>query len=430
MSPISASVIVKRTFPVKAIIMLNRLWLSFFIISFLACCYQSLFLGNTEIFSQVVSALFAMAKTAVDIALGLIGIMCLWLGIFKVIENSGLIHQLSRALSPLLSRLMPEVPRQHPAQGAITMNLAANLLGLDNAATPLGIKAMQSLQSLNPSKDVASNAQILFLVLNTSSVTLLPVTIFMYRAQAGSVAATDIFLPILIATSASTLTGLLSVCCWQRINMLQPVIMAYLGSFALAMASLFYVIAALSSSELAQVSSLSANLLLFSFIVLSLGYGAWKKLAVYDLFIEGAKEGFNTAIHLIPYLLAMLVAIAALRASGVLDFCTLALTQLFVSLQMPHEFTDALPTAFMKPFSGSGSRALMLESFDTFGVDSFIGRLTSTLQGSTETTFYVLAVYFGAVGIRRVRHAVFCGLLADLAGIIAAIVACYWFFPL
>ena len=409
--------------------MLNRLWLSFFILSFIACLYQTFYLGQSAIFSEVTSALFSMAKTSVDISISLVGIMCLWLGVFNVIEQSGLIKHISRLLSPLLHKLMPEVPANHPAHGAITMNLAANLLGLDNAATPLGIKAMQSLQSLNPSATTASNAQILFLVLNTSSVTLLPVTIFMYSAQAGSASATDVFLPILIATSCSTLAGLLAVSLVQRINLFQPVIASYMLGFAILMAGLFSVISTMDSTQLSAFSSLTANMILFSFIVLSLCYGAWKKLEVYDVFIEGAKQGFETAINLIPYLIAMLTAIAALRASGVMALFIEGLVSLLSAAGLPTSFADALPTALMKPFSGSGSRALMLENFQSHGVDSFIGRLSSVMQGSTETTFYVLAVYFGAVGIRYGRHAIACGLIADMAGIIAAIVACYWFFP-
>ena len=409
--------------------MLNRLWLSFFILSFIACIYQAFFLDNSAVFSDVTTALFSMAKTSVDISIGLIGIMCLWLGVFNIIEHSGLINHISRLLSPLLEKLMPEVPKNHPAQGAITMNLAANLLGLDNAATPLGIKAMQSLQTLNPSATIASNAQILFLVLNTSSVTLLPVTIFMYRAQAGSASPTDVFLPILLATSCSTLAGLLAVSFAQRINLLQPVIAAYMLAFATLMAALFSLIVSMQGSELSQFSSLSANVILLSFIVLSLCYGAYKNLQVYELFVEGAKDGFNTAINLIPYLVAMLVAIAALRASGVMNLFIDAIAYLLALLDLPTSFVDALPTAMMKPFSGSGSRALMLENFQSYGVDSFIARLSSVMQGSTETTFYVIAVYFGAVGIRYGRHAIACGLIADFAGIIAAIFACYWFFP-
>ncbi len=410
--------------------MLNRLWFSFFVISFIACLYQTLFLDDASVFNDVVTALFSMAQTSVNIALGLIGIMCLWLGLFRIMEQSGLIHILSKALAPLFSRLMPDVPRDHPAHSAITMNLAANMLGLDNAATPLGIKAMQSLQTLNDTPHSATNAQILFLVLNTSSVTLLPVTIFMYRAQAGAASATDVFLPILIATCTSTIVGLLTVSWFQKIKLYQPVIMLYLLGFATFMAGLFYCIASMSSKDLAAYSSLSANMILFTFIVAVISYAAWKKQPVYEQFVDGAKEGFSTAISLIPYLVAMLVAIAALRASGVMDIVIQTVAHIVALFGLPTDFVASLPTGIMKPFSGSGSRALMLESFDTYGVDSLIGRMTSVMQGSTETTFYVLAVYFGSVGIRYGRHAIICGLAADSAGIIAAILCSYWFFSI
>ena len=408
--------------------MLNQLWFAFFFLAFISCLYQSIFLGNPEVFNEVVSALFSMAETSVNIALGLIGIMCLWLGIFRIAEQSKLINLLSKALSPLLSRLMPEVPRDHPAQSAITMNLAANMLGLDNAATPLGIKAMQSLQTLNTNPMTATNAQILFLVLNTSSVTLLPVTIFMYRAQAGAASATDVFLPILIATCSSTFAGLLAVSYVQKIKLLQPVILAYLLGFAFFMAVLLFSIASVDAADLSAYSSLTANIILLSFIVGVISYAAWKKLEVYELFVEGAKEGFGTAIGIIPYLVAMLVAIAALRASGVMNLLIVGVAVVISAMGLPTDFVASLPTGLMKPFSGSGSRALMLESFETYGVDSLIGRMTSVMQGSTETTFYVLAVYFGSVGIRYGRHAVACGLIADLAGIIAAIFCTYLFF--
>jgi len=407
--------------------MLNRLWFTFFFISFLACLGQ-LYNGNSEIFSIVMDSLFAMSKTAVNIAIGLIGLMCFWLGFFRIIELSGLIHVLAKVLNPLFKELMPEVPDKHPAQSAITMNLAANMLGLDNAATPLGIKAMQSLQTLNNKPGVASNAQILFLVLNTSSVTLLPVTIFMYRSQAGAAAGTDVFLPILLATSASSFCGLLSVALIQKIKIYKPVVLAYFAAFALFISTLCLGISQLSSEVLQHYSAQSANAILFGFIMFALAYAQMKKVAVYEAFIEGAKQGFSTAIDLIPYLLAMLVAIAALRSSGALDFFTQGLAYLVNSMGFDTRFSDALPTALMKPFSGSGSRAMMLESFEQFGVDSLIGRMTSVMQGSTETTFYVLAVYFGAVGIKHGRHAVFCGLIADFAGLIAAIMISYYFF--
>ena len=407
--------------------MLNRLWFSFFLIGFIACVYQTM-IGNTEVFNLVMASVFHMSKVAVEIAIGLVGLMCFWLGLFKVIEQAGLIQYLSRALAPLFAVIMPEVPKNHPAQSAITMNLAANMLGLDNAATPIGIKAMQSLQSLNPLKNTASNAQILFLVLNTSSVTLLPVTIFMYRAQAGAASSTDVFLPILLATSASSFVGLISVAAIQRLPIYKPVVMAYFSVFALLVAGLCLTIQTLSHEVLQLYSSLSANILLFSFIMFALGFAYVKKLDVYEQFIEGAKEGFKTAIDLIPFLLAMLVAIGVLRSSGALNLLTSGLGYLLSLAHWPEEIAEALPTAFMKPFSGSGSRAMMLESFNHFGVDSLVGRMTSVMQGSTETTFYVIAVYFGAVGIKFGRHAIFCGLLADLAGLSAAVVISTLFF--
>lgn len=407
--------------------MLNKLWLGFFVVAFISACFQAL-TGNLAVFSDVVQSIFVMAKTSVDIAIGLVGLMCFWLGLFKVIEQSGLITHLAKLLAPLFAVLMPDVPKNHPAQSAITLNLAANMLGLDNAATPIGIKAMQALQELNPIKDTASNAQILFLVLNTSSVTLLPVTIFMYRAQAGAASSTDVFLPILIATSASTLAGLLVVSLIQRIPLFKPVVLMYLGGFSLLMGLLMTSIVGLNQEVLSNISSTSANLILFSFIVFALLFAHFKSIDVYDSFIDGAKEGFQTAINLIPYLVAMLVAIAALRASGVLELAINALAELLVRLGLPNDFTAALPTAFMKPFSGSGARAMMLESFEHHGVDSFIGHVTAVMQGSTETTFYVLAVYFGAVGIKHGRHAVFCGLFADIVGILTAITISYWFF--
>ncbi len=407
--------------------MLNRLWLSFFIASFIACLYQFAFLGQDN-FTTVINSLFSMSKTAVEIAIGLVGLMCFWLGFFEVIEKSGLIHKLSRAFSPLFHALMPGVPKNHESHSAMTMNMAANMLGLDNAATPMGIKAMQSLQSINTSPSTATNAQILFLVLNTSSVTLLPVTIFMYRAQAGAQSSTDVFLPILMATSMSTLVGLLTVAIIQKLPLFKPVVLAYLLGFAVLLSTMGLAITQLSAQELTQASSLSANFTLFAFICFALAYGHLKKLDVYSHFINGAKQGFKTSIDLIPFLLAMLVAIAALRGSGLLDLITDGLRHLLIAINAPAQVADSIPTAFMKPFSGSGSRALMLESFEHFGVDSLVGRITSVMQGSTETTLYVLAVYFGAVGIKFGRHALFCGLMADLAGLISAIVISLHFF--
>ncbi|NRA40830.1 MAG: hypothetical protein HRU21_00840 [Pseudomonadales bacterium] len=407
--------------------MLNKLWFYFFFISFCACLWQTL-QGNALVFNQVIDSLFAISQTAVNIAIGLIGLMCFWLGLFNIIEAAGLMAHLSRLLHPLFKVLLPEVPKDHPASAAITMNLAANILGLDNAATPLGIKAMQQLQTLNPRPQVASNAQILFLVLNTSSVTLLPVTIFMFRAQAGAASSTDVFLPILLATSASSFIGLLSVAAFQKLPIYKPVVLLYFAVFAAFISCMVMVIGQLGEAALQYYSSLSANIFLFSFIIGVLSFAYFRHIDVYHQFIEGAKHGFDTAIQLIPYLVAMLAAIALLRSSGVLTMITETIASIVVALGWDSRFVDALPTAMMKPFSGSGSRAMMLESFEYFGVDSLVGRMSSIMQGSTETTFYVLAVYFGAVGIRFGRHAVFCGLLADLAGIIAAIMISYYFF--
>ena len=408
--------------------MLNTLWLSFFLLAFVAALWQWLSGTNPEVFSQLVAATFEMSNLAVEIAIGLIGVMALWLGLFKIAEHSGLINIIARAMGPLFSRLMPEVPPNHPAIGSVTMNLAANFLGLDNAATPMGLKAMNDLQELNPDKDTATNAQILFLVLNTSSVTLLPVTIFLYRAQQGSTEPAAVFLPILMATSASTLVGLFSVAWLQKLRLHDPVVLAWFGGFAVLMAALLSFIVGLPGDILSSRSALIGNLLLFSVIVLFLVSGIQRKLDCYSLFIEGAKEGFNVAIKIIPFLLAMLVGIGVFRASGCLDILLEGIRALVSALGVDTRFVDALPTAFMKPLSGSGARAMMLETMNTFGVDSLAARMAATIQGSTETTFYVLAVYFGSVGIRKTRHAISCGLLADFAGITTAIFASYWFF--
>lgn len=408
--------------------MLAHLWFAFFAVSFFSACYQWLINGQSDIFSALVQSTFEMAGLSVEIAIGLIGVLALWLGFFKVAERAGMIRVLSRVLEPLFLKLMPDVPRGHPSHGSITMNVAANILGLDNAATPMGLKAMQDLQSLNPDKESASNAQILFLVLNTSSLTLLPITIFMYRAQQGSTDPTAVFLPILMATGASTLTGLLAVAYVQKINLLDKTIALYFSALAILLAVLASFLVSQPADEIAATSSLLGNFILFSIIMLFLSAGWFKKIDVYDAFIEGAKEGFEIAIKLIPYLLAMLVAIGLLRSSGVLDSLLSAFESFFILLGFNTDFIQALPTAFMKPLSGSGARAMMLETMNTFGVDSFAATVSAILQGSTETTFYVLAVYFGSVGIKRVRHALTCALLADLAGITAAIMAGYWFF--
>lgn len=408
--------------------MLHIIWLIFIVSAFLASLYQVIILGQIETFSEVMQSISAMAKLSVEIAIGLIGLLAFWLGIFQVAEQSGLVAKLSKVLSPLLTRIMPEIPKDHPALGSITMNISANMLGLDNAATPFGIKAMQDMQSLSSNKDTLSNAQILFLVLNTSSVTLFPIAVFLYRAEQGAMSPTDVFIPILLATSASTLAGLIVTCLIQRINLLQHVILLYLvGLFSLLTALILY-FAQLSTQAMAEQSSLLANSLLFSFIILVLVVGWRKGLNTYELFVEGAKKGFDVAISIIPFLLAMLVAIGMLRASGMMDVLVEGIASGVALLGFDTRFVDALPTALMKPLSGSGARALMIETMQFHGADSFAGRLASVLQGSTETTFYVLAVYLGAVGIKHSRYAVGCCLVADLAGIVTAIAVSYWFF--
>lgn len=408
--------------------MLTRIWLGFFLFGFVAALYQWLVLDRPEIFAAVVNGTFDMAKLGVEIALGLIGVLCLWLGLFRIAERAGLVKVLARWLAPLFEQLMPQVPRGHPALGSVTMNLAANALGLDNAATPMGLKAMRDLQDLNERPETASDAQILFLVLNTSSVTLLPVTVFLYRAQQGAADPTAVFVPILLATSASTVTGLLAVAWVQQLRLFNAVVLAYFGGFAILMAILVTYLGYLDSQALAQQSSLMGNLLLLSVIVGFVVIGWLRGVDVYDSFITGAKEGFEVCVRLIPYLVAMLVAIGMLRSSGALDLVLGALGWLVGAVGLDTDFVAALPTALMKPLSGSGARAMMLETMNTYGVDSFPATVAAIVQGSTETTFYVLAVYFGSVGIRNTRQAVACGLSADLAGIVTAIAVGYWFF--
>lgn len=408
--------------------MLHRIWLGFFLVAFASALYQWLGAGDAAVFQRMVAALFDMAGLSVELAIGLVGLMALWLGIVAVGEASGLIDKLARGLSPLFTRLMPGVPAGHPAISSMTLNLSANVLGLDNAATPLGIKAMKDLQTLNPSADTASDAQILFLVLNTSAVTLFPVTILLYRAQLGAPDPASVFIPILIATSCSTLAGLLVTAAVQRLPLFNTVVLAFLGGgFALLLALVAW-FATLSADELQRQSSLISNFLIIALIVVFLVAAQQRGVNVYDTFIEGAKQGFETAIGIIPYLLAMLVAIGIFRASGALDVVLDGVRALLAVGGWDARWVDALPTGLMKPLSGSGARAMMIETMNSFGVDSFQGRLAATMQGSTETTFYVLAVYFGSVGIRHARHALACGLAADLAGISAAIVVAYWFY--
>ncbi|KAF1024114.1 MAG: Spore maturation protein B [Paracidovorax wautersii] len=402
--------------------MLNGLWLAFFVTAAVTGLLRWLVGGDAEVFAAMVASLFAMARLAVEVMVLLFGTLTLWLGVLKIAEKAGAVDLLARLLGPLFRRLMPEVPAGHPALGLITLNFAANGLGLDNAATPIGLKAMRALQELNPSPTTASNAQILFLVLNASSLTLLPVSIFMYRAQQGAPDPTLVFLPILLATTASTLVGLLSVAWMQRLRLWDPVVLAWLGGGAVLLGGFMAVLAGLSSVALASLSSLLGNLVLF------LLWDALRRVPVYETFIEGAKDGFEVAKNLLPYLVAMLCAVGVLRASGALDVALDGLRWLVQALGLDGRFVDALPVALTKPFSGSAARALLIETMQTHGVDSFAAPVAATMQGSTETTFYVLAVYFGAVGIQRARHAVGCALLADLAGVVASIAVCYWFF--
>jgi spore maturation protein SpmA len=408
--------------------MLNIIWIAFFLIAFAVALFKLLVLGDSEIFSQIMQALFALSKTAFEIAIGLTGILALWLGIMKIGERSGFVELLTRGLSPLFTRLMPEVPKNHPALGAMVMNISANALGLDNAATPLGIKAMQELQKLNPFKDTASNAQILFLVINTSAVTLFPVTIFTYRAQMGAANPTDVFIPLLIATYFSTLIGLITVAAVQKINLLDKVVLMYLGGFSAFVFGLLAYFASLEQQQMLVQSAVISNVVIFSLVIAFIVAAAWQRVNAYEAFIEGAKEGFSTAVMIIPYLVAMLVAIGVFRASGALELLADGVRAAVLAIGLDDRFVDALPTALMKPFSGSGARAMMIDTMEVHGADSFAGRLASIVQGSTETTFYVLAVYFGAVGIKKIRHAIACGLAADVAGITAAIIIAYWFF--
>ena len=408
--------------------MLNILWLGFFIVAAIAALAQWLVGGQPQVFAQMVQALFAMAKLSVEVMVLLFGTLTLWLGFLRIAEEAGVVQWLGKVLGPLFAKLMPEVPRGHPALGLITLNFAANGLGLDNAATPMGLKAMKALQELNPKPDTASNAQILFLVLNASSLTLLPVTIFMYRMQQGAADPTLVFLPILLATSASTLVGLLSVALVQRLPIFSPVVLAYLLPVALGLAAFMALLTTLSAAALASLSSLLGNFTLFALILLFVCMGAYKKVPVYDSFVAGAKEGFDVAKDLLPYLVAMLCAVGVFRASGALDYVLDAIRWCVHLLGMDGRFVDALPTALVKPFSGSAARAMLIETMQSQGVDSFAALAAATIQGSTETTFYVLAVYFGAVGIQKARHAVPCALLAELAGVVAAIGVTYWFF--
>ncbi|NVJ51708.1 MAG: hypothetical protein HWE13_12570 [Gammaproteobacteria bacterium] len=407
---------------------MNKLWGGMFTVAFIAALYQWLGLGNSEIFSQMMETIFAMANLSIEIAIGLVGLLCFWMGILKLAEAAGATRLLARVLAPLFQRLMPQVPADHPALGHITMNMAANFLGLDNAATPAGLKAMESLQTLNQKPDTASNAQILFLVINTSSVTLFPMTILMYRAQQGAAQPADVFIPILLATAVSTLVGLFAVAWVQKLKLWDKVVAAYLGGAALIIASIVYGFSQLPAEQMGALSAAIGNGLILTAICAFILVAAWRRVPIYDEFITGASAGFQLAVKIMPYLVAMLVAIGLLRTSGVLDAVVAIIASVVEWVGGDTRFVEALPTGLMKPFSASGSRAMMLEVMNSQGADAFAARLAAIFQGSTETTFYVLAVYFGVVNIKRVRHAIGCGLAADLGGIIAAVVIAYWFF--
>ena len=407
---------------------LNYIWIAFFAIAFVIAVIKLLCFGDTEVFPAIMNSTFDTAKTAFEISLGLTGVLSLWLGVMKIGERGGVVNAMARLLSPVFTKLFPEIPRNHPVFGNIFMNISANMLGLDNAATPLGLKAMEGLQELNAKKDTASNSMIMFLVLNTSGLTLIPVSIMVYRAQMGAAQPTDIFIPILIATFFSTLAGVVVTSLYQRINLFQPVLLATLGGMSLAVAALIWGFSQMDSATMNLVGTSAANILLFLIIICFIAAGVRKRVNVYDAFVEGAKGGFETAVRIIPYLVAVLVAIGVFRASGAMDWLIQGVQGLVAMAGFDAEWVAALPTALMKPLSGSGARGMMVDAMTTYGADSFVGRLSCMFQGSTDTTFYILAVYFGSVGISRTRHAVACGLLADLAGIVTAVALAYLFF--
>ena len=407
---------------------LNYIWIAFFLVAFIIALARLVFLGDFDVFPAMMDSTFSSSKTAFEISLGLTGVLALWLGIMKIGERGGLVNALARLLSPVFVKLFPDIPKGHPVTGSIFMNVAANMLGLDNAATPLGLKAMEQLQELNPKKDTATNPMIMFLVLNTSGLTLIPVSILVYRAQMGAAQPTDVFIPILLATFFSTLAGVIATSLYQRINLLNRTMILTLGGACLFVAGVIWGFSQLDSLMMNRVSTTAANILLMTIIVGFILAGVRKKVNVYDAFIEGAKDGFTTAVRIIPYLVAILVGIGVFRASGAMDYLVGSVKWLVDAIGIDSQFVEALPTALMKPLSGSGARGMMVDAMTTYGADSFVGRLSCVFQGSTDTTFYILAVYFGSVGVRYTRHAVACGLLADLAGIISAITICYLFF--
>lgn len=407
---------------------LNYIWIAFFVLAFIVATIRLVFFGDAEVFPDIINSTFASSKSAFEISLGLTGVLALWMGIMRIGEQGGVIALFSRVLSPLFSKLFPDIPKGHPVTGSIFMNMAANMLGLDNAATPLGLKAMEGLQELNPKKDTATNPMIMFLVINTSGLTLIPISIMVYRAQLGAAQPTDVFVPILIATFISTLAGIIAVALYQRINLLNRTILLFLGGAIAFITGIIWFFSTLSQDQIDLYSTTFANVFLFVIIIGFILAGIRKKVNVYDAFIEGAKEGFTTAVRIIPYLVAILVAIGVFRASGCMDYLTQGIASLVEMCGLDSDFVGALPTALMKPLSGSGARGLMVDAMSTYGADSFVGRLACIFQGSTDTTFYILAVYFGSVGVAKTRHAVPCGLLADFAGILAAIFVCHLFF--
>ena len=407
---------------------LNYIFVFFFLVAFVTGLVKLIFLGDIEVFPAMVNSTFETAKTGFEISLGLTGVLTLWMGIMRVGEKGGIVNLFSRLIGPFFNRLFPGLGKDHPAYGPVMLNIAANMLNLDNAATPVGLQAMKEMQETNPSRDTASDPQIMFLVLNTSGLTILPVSIMVYRAQLGAANPSDIFLPILIATYFSTLAGLIAVSIYQKINLFDKIILAYLGGLTAVIAGMIWYFSTLPKDQITQVSSVASNVILFSVIILFFGMAFLRKVNVYESFIEGAREGFNTAVRIIPYLVAILVAIGVFRASGAMDWFIAGISWTIGHLGVNSDFIPALPTALMKPLSGSGARGMMVDAMTTYGADSFVGRLASTVQGTTDTTFYILAVYFGAVGIKNTRYAVVCGLIADFAGIIAAILLAYLFF--
>ncbi len=407
---------------------LNYVWISFFLIAFVVALFKLIFLGDVEIFQRIITGTFDSARVAAEISLGLIGLMAFWLGIMKIGEKGGMVQLFAKAVGPFFHKLFPEIPKNHPALGSILMNFSANMLGLDNAATPLGLKAMKELQELNPDKETATNAQIMFLVLNASSLTLIPISIMAYRKEAGAADPADIFIPILIATFFSTIVGLITVAIYQKINLFNKVILAYLGGISLFIGGLLFYFNTLPQEQISTISKVGGNVTLFAIIVSFIALAMYRKINVYENFIDGAKEGFEVAIKIIPYLVGILVAVGVFREAGVMDYLVEGVSSIVAWFGADTRFVEALPVAFMKPLSGSGARGLMVELMNANGADDFASRVASVIQGSTETTFYVLAVYFGSVAIKKTRHALPCALLAELAGIIAAIIVAYIFF--